>query len=126
MASAYTLDTNIMILHLKEEGSVVAFLNRLIDANAELNLSTITLAELLAFPSLTPEAEQAIFSAADGMTIVPVDQAVAIEAGTLRRTHHLRLGDSIIAATARMTGGTLVTRDNHFDVLASVLKVEKI
>ena len=39
MASAYTLDTNIMILHLKEEGSVVAFLNRLIDANAELNLS---------------------------------------------------------------------------------------
>ena len=105
---------------------VIGFLNRCADAHAELGISTITLAELLAFPALTPEMEQAIFTATNGMTVVPVDESVAIEAGKLRRVLQLRLGDSIIAATARMTGSTLVTRDNHFDVLASVIAVEKI
>ncbi|MEW6610650.1 MAG: PIN domain-containing protein [Patescibacteria group bacterium] len=124
--NSYTLDTNIVILHLKDEVGVVDFLNRCADADAELDISAITLAELLAFPALTSEAEQAIFTVTGGMTIVPVDETVAIEAGKLRRAYRLRLGDSIIAATVRVTDSTLITRDNHFDVLASVLKLEKI
>ncbi len=43
--------------------------------------------------------------------IIPVDMAVAEKAIQLRRTHHVRLPDAIIWATAQTNGALLVSRN---------------
>jgi predicted nucleic acid-binding protein len=44
-------------------------------------------------------------------TIIPCDQTIAEEAVRLRQTHHLKLPDAIIWATARISEALLVTRN---------------
>ncbi len=43
--------------------------------------------------------------------MVPIDEDIAIKAGRIGRKEGLRLGDSIIAATALRTDSTLLTHD---------------
>ena len=50
-----------------------------------------------------------------GLEIVPVDAALAIEAGMLRCVHRdLPLADCLIAATALRAAGAVVSDDPHF------------
>jgi hypothetical protein len=42
---------------------------------------------------------------------VPVDSRIARIAATLRRRYHIKSPDAAIAATAMLTGSTLITRN---------------
>jgi toxin FitB len=48
-------------------------------------------------------------------TIAPVDESIAIEAADLSLAHGLAMSDSLVYATARRHGATLVTADADFE-----------
>ena len=48
-------------------------------------------------------------------TIAPVDETLALEAADLSLAHGLAMADSLVYATARRFGATLVTGDTDFE-----------
>jgi predicted nucleic acid-binding protein len=55
--------------------------------------------------------------------IAPVDEALALEAADLSLAHGLAMADSLVYATARRFGATLVTGDADFDGLADAIVI---
>jgi predicted nucleic acid-binding protein len=56
-------------------------------------------------------------------TIVPVDEALALEAADVALRHGLAMADSIVYACARRHGARLVTGDADFEGLPGVVLV---
>jgi predicted nucleic acid-binding protein len=73
--------------------------------------SVITLAELLAFPDLTKGEEARLKDFLWETRVVPVDWNIAELGGFIRKTYHLKIADSLIAATAWQEATILVTRN---------------
>ena len=107
----FTIDTNILIYHLKRDENVTSNLERWFLSENRLFISTITRLEILAAPVLLEDEERQILNLLNKFFIIPVDVQIADAAAHIRRTHKLKLGDSIIAATAILTNSTLVTRN---------------
>jgi hypothetical protein len=74
-------------------------------------LSVISEIELLSFPDLTAQQEQALRDLLADLTIVTIDQGIRDAAIHLRREHRLRIPDAVIAATALTLGAELLTND---------------
>ena len=55
--------------------------------------------------------------------IVPLDEALALEAADVSLEHGLAMADSIVYATARCHGATLVTADTDFEGLPSAVVI---
>lgn len=107
----YTVDTNILIYHANGDTEVTQFLSAQFGHDARLFLPTIAVVEFFSFPALTPEAERVFTSLLPHFHIVPLDYPLSLTAARLRRDSTLKLGDSVIAATALMTHSPLVTRN---------------
>jgi predicted nucleic acid-binding protein len=56
-------------------------------------------------------------------TIAPVDETLALEAADLSLAHSLAMADSLVYATARRYGATLVTGDADFEGLPGAIVV---
>jgi toxin FitB len=56
-------------------------------------------------------------------TIAPVDESLALEAADLSLVHGLVMADSLVYATARRHGATLVTADADFQGLPGAVVV---
>jgi len=56
-------------------------------------------------------------------TIAPVDEPLALEAADLSLAHRLAMADSLVYATARRFGATLVTGDTDFEGLPDTVVV---
>jgi predicted nucleic acid-binding protein len=56
-------------------------------------------------------------------TIAPVDESLALEAADLSLAHGLAMADSLVYATARHHGATLVTSDADFQGLPNAVIV---
>jgi len=56
-------------------------------------------------------------------TIAPVDESLALEAADLSLTHGLAMANSLVYATARRFGATLVTGGADFQGLADAVVV---
>ena len=56
-------------------------------------------------------------------TIAPVDESLALEAADLSLVHSLAMAGSLVYATARRFGATLVTGDADFERLADAVVV---
>ncbi|MEK7208324.1 MAG: type II toxin-antitoxin system VapC family toxin [Patescibacteria group bacterium] len=107
-----TLDTNVVIYHLKGDASAVAALESLIRAYTLIFISTVTETELFSSPTLTLEESERIEAMLPLFSIIHLDSPIARRAGELRRLHpSLKLADSVIAATALFTHSTLLTRN---------------
>jgi len=108
----YTLDTNTVIYYQKRDARVVPVLRSiLLESNTIVYVSTITEAELFSFSQLSPEEVAIINNILQTTARIPVDSQIARAAGRIRGTYHLKLADSLIAATALFTGSTLLTRN---------------
>lgn len=107
----YTLDTNAVLYYVGDDRTVRVFVDDAILANAPLYVSAITVAELLIFPRLNEQEEGGIRKFLSICSIINLDILIADRAGSIGRMYHLKLADSIIAATALFTGSTLVTRN---------------
>jgi toxin FitB len=57
-------------------------------------------------------------------TIAPVDEPLALEAADLSLAHGLAMADSLVYATARRFGATLVTGDTDFDGLPDTVVIQ--
>lgn len=67
--------------------------------------------ELLSLPSLRHDEFVNIGRFTHRLISVPVDSRVARIASTIRRRTHIKSPDAAIAATAMLTGSTLITRN---------------
>lgn len=69
--------------------------------------------ELLGYPGLTDDEEQAVQKLLSLCQVLPITDAVESLAIALRRGDKLRLPDAIIAATALACGAKLLTLDER-------------
>lgn len=56
-------------------------------------------------------------------TITPVDESLALEAADVSLAHGLAMADSLVYATARRFGATLVSGDADFEGLADAVVI---
>lgn len=102
MSGNYLLDTNVFINAIERQLRLPA---------AHYAYSVITELELLAFPGLLPQEEQAIKVILAQLTRVELDHQVKTETIKVRRNTQMKLPDSIISASAFVAASTLVTDD---------------
>jgi len=86
--------------------------------------SAITRLELFGFPDISKEEEQKLTELLSNFTEIPVSKDIIDEAILLRKANNIKAPDAIIAATAKITGSILVTRNitdfkkiRDFDIL---------
>src|SRR5262249_18846700 len=72
---------------------------------------------------LSEERAGEAVSALRRATIAPVDEPLALEAADLSLAHGLAMADSLVYATARRFGATLVTGDTDFEGLPDTVVV---
>lgn len=107
----YTLDTNAIIYYLKDDPRAISVLTPILLQIVPLYISAITEIELFGFPGLTEREEVQIDTLLATVSIIPVDSQIARIAAGIRRISRLNIADATIAATARFTGTTLLTRN---------------
>lgn len=109
--NSFTLDSNILIYHLKKDLKVTGRLEEWLLGGEPLFISAITRIEVLAAPILQEDEEKQILLLLEQFFLIPVDTQITDSAARIRRIYRLKLGDSIIAATALILHSTLVTRN---------------
>ena len=102
MSGDYLLDTNVFINAIEQQ---------LCLPPAHYAYSVMTELELLCFPDLPLQEEQAISALLAKLTRVELNQPVRVETINTRRHTRMKLPDSIISASATVTQATLVTDD---------------
>jgi predicted nucleic acid-binding protein len=98
------LDTNIVLYYLR--GELAEPLTR-----GSYCVSVITELELLSYPDITPEYEEAIRKFLQRVEIVELTPEIQLATIVLRRALRIRLPDAIIAATAQVLDFELLTND---------------
>ena len=113
----YLLDTNVLILHLRERPEITALLTRWGEKRL-LYISVATRTEVLA--GMRPREEEWTLELLDSLINLPVDESIADHASRLiyqyaRQGIQLSFPDALIAATALQHDLTLVTTNvKHF------------
>lgn len=79
----------------------------------EYLISVITEIELLSFAGLNDAQRGWLQQLIDDLEVVEIDRAVKQCAIALRRDHHLKLPDALIAATALTRDAVLLTNDSQ-------------
>src|SRR5436309_3536567 len=109
MAPPLLIDTDVFIDALRGHPDAAAFLQGLTGPPL---VSAVTVAELYAGVRDGPE-RVALDALIATVTVIPVDRAVAVRGGLIRRdyakSHNVGIADALIAATAELSQATLVT-----------------
>ncbi|MEI8373167.1 MAG: type II toxin-antitoxin system VapC family toxin [Planctomycetota bacterium] len=122
MTKLLLVDTDVLIDYFREQPQAVGYIEGL---TIPFLISAVTIAELY---SGVREGEERkaldVFITTFGA--VAVDEEIAAKGGLHRRdyrkSHNIALPDALIAATAEVTGATLVTLNNkHFPMLKNVI-----
>ncbi len=107
------IDTDIAIDHFHGHHAALDYLAQILASDDTLAISVVTLAELTG--GMRPGEELRTERTLSRFAVLDVNEAIARQAGAylrqFRRSHHLELGDALIAATAAHTGAELVTRN---------------
>ena len=115
----YLLDTNVLILHLRNRPELTARLTTWTETSM-LYVSVVTRTEVLA--GMHPQEEARTLELLDSLMSLAVDEAIADRAGRLiyqygRQGVQLSFPDVLIAATALQYDLTLVTTNaKHFPI----------
>ena len=113
----YLLDSNILILHLRERPEITALLTQW-GTEGALYISVATRTEIVA--GMRPHEKERTLELLDSLENLPVDEAIADRAGRLiyryaRQGVQLSFADALIAATALEHDLTLATTNpKHF------------
>ena len=103
------IDSNI-IIYASKPG--YEFLHPIM-AQPDLSVSVVSYVETLGFHRLTELEKQFLTEFFANADLAPLNDAVLQQAISLRQIRAMKLGDSLIAATALIAGITLVTRNTH-------------
>jgi predicted nucleic acid-binding protein len=103
----YLVDTNIIIYYLN--GDEIA-INWFKENKDRLSISIIASLEVLSYP-FTEQEDRIVRHFLGAFRLFDLDQSIFEKTIKLRRTHKIKLPDSIIAATASCHNLTLVTKN---------------
>jgi predicted nucleic acid-binding protein len=106
------VDTNIIIYLLQKDDTLAGLLQ-----GKQLFISFITELELLGFPSLTAKQENQIETLLNDCIIVSLNNNIKSSYKAVCKSYKLKLGDSIIAATAMSLDIPLMTADKQFKAI---------
>lgn len=120
----YTIDTNILIYHANGEQKVSEFLFSACEKDISIIVPTIAVVEFFSFPAITPRARELFHEIFPYFRIAALDYDLSLAAAEVRKKYKLKLGDSVIAATALVTNSALVTRDRQFLKIKEVAIVQ--
>lgn len=107
----YLYDTNIFIDYLAEEPAVLLFFSESFLSQNEVIISPIVRIELLSFPELSNEEEEAISDLLMQFERIPLLPQIEDCTIQLRRHHRIKLPDALIAATALHCSACVMTRN---------------
>lgn len=122
MAGPLLIDTDVLIDYLRGQADALSFLKK---TRRKLRVSAATVAEL--YVGVREGAEREVLERFLGLLeAIPITPDIARQAGLWRRdfgrSHGTGLMDALIAASAELSGSTLVTlNDRHYPMLESVL-----
>lgn len=128
----FLLDSSALLAHLYDEPGAEDVRALFYDSSAEVDLSALSAVELFASLMVHGAGEQfdAIWQRYGQIvdSIRDIDEGVALKAVELRKAAGRRLpnGDALIAATAALSGATLVHRDAHFESIPSQLLTQRL
>jgi hypothetical protein len=103
------IDSNI-IIYASKPG--YEFLHSLM-GQADLAVSVISYVETLGYHQLTEPEKRFLTEFFENVNLSPLSDPVLQRAVSLRQTRKMKLGDSLIAATALVAAVTLVTRNTQ-------------
>ncbi|MBI3274035.1 MAG: PIN domain-containing protein, partial [Candidatus Colwellbacteria bacterium] len=89
-----------------------------------LFVSSISVAETLALPNVSPQEEKRIAIFLDTLLEIPFNNRIAKIAAFFKRYYKLTLPDSAIAASSFVSKLPLVTRDLQFYKISEITVVE--
>ena len=120
------IDTDILIDHFHGISAATEYIASALLAEGELFISVVSVSEMLA--GMRPEEKTATEELLALFTIQPVGEAIARTAGAylyeFAKSHHLELGDCLIAATAKFLGAELITRNiKHYPMKDVVVRI---
>ena len=118
------LDTNIIIAALDGEESIVSSLLGWRKEGRLLIVSSISVAEVLAFPAIQPDELQIAKEFMREFLVVSFDQALAELAAEFERSRGLALPDAAIVATAMANHVPLVTRDKKLLKIKDIITIK--
>jgi predicted nucleic acid-binding protein len=101
------LDTNIVIYACQPGGAMLLPWT----GSADAAVASVTRVEALGFRGIGPDEEADLREFLAECTVLPLDDEVIERAVLLRQQKKMKLGDTIIAATALEYGQALVTRN---------------
>ncbi len=119
-SNQYLLDSDILVEYLRNRPQAIDYVDTL---EGNLLISVITVAELIAGARNQVERQSIeLFLAA--LEVIPIDYAIAKQGGLFRQqykqSHGTGLDDALIAATAELTGATLISFNRrHFPMIAN-------
>ncbi|MBI3742172.1 MAG: type II toxin-antitoxin system VapC family toxin [Chloroflexi bacterium] len=120
------IDTDVLIDHFHGVPAATNYIAEALLADGELFISVVSVTEVLAGMRAGEETStEELFAL---FTIRPADESVARIAGKYLNqfadTHRLDLGDGLIAATAKLLGADLVTRNmKHYPMTDVTVRV---
>lgn len=115
----YLLDSVVLVDHLNGVRGATRFVT---EAGGQSAISVVARAEVLT--GATARNEDLTVALLDRFVTLPINIEVADAAAQLRRDHGWKLPDALQAATALVSGLTLVTRDRKLFRGDARLKVE--
>jgi len=107
--SSIVLDTNIALYLLAGDQKLSSLLFQ-----KKLYLSFISQLELLGFKGITTKQHTEISKFIQACIVIDINEEIKTEVISLRRTHKLKLPDSIILATSLYLDLPLITSDTDF------------
>jgi predicted nucleic acid-binding protein len=111
----FLLDTNAILYILGGDEALSTLLY-----NERLYISIITEMELLSYKSITVRERQQIKNFLSDFVIVNITDAIKDQTIEVKKNSHLKLPDSIIAATAIVLDISFVTSDKQFKTIADL------
>lgn len=103
------VDTNIFLYLLRGNNTLEEMLD-----GKRIYISFITELELIGFKDMTYKEERQIQMLLEECLILYLNDAIKEKYVQIRRLHHLKLADAIIAATALVSDMPLISADRQF------------
>lgn len=108
------LDTNILIALFNDDQKTINLVTDLSYRTTNFYVSAISVAEILALPSLSNQEVKEIKLFLKDFISVPFDDNLAELAAVIIRKYQLKLPDAFIAASALILDIPLITQDKQF------------
>jgi predicted nucleic acid-binding protein len=111
----FLLDTNAILYILSGDEALADLLD-----GEQLYVSIITEMELLSYKNITAKEKKQIKNFLSAFVIVNINDAIKEQAINIKKKTHLKLPDSIIAASAISLDMPLVTSDKQFRTVTNL------